>query len=83
MSSSNNQWSSCISQSDSKSSGAQRTALSTLLTFIEGEIKPSLNLSKSPRGWYLSCHLQQPQKAHKVHYHGSAGAQGENFRSEP
>lgn len=64
------EYHSIISQSDTKSSEAQRTALTTLLTFSEGEINHiSLNLSMSPRGWYLSC-----QKAHKTHYHGSAGA---------
>lgn len=84
MSSSNNQWSSCISQSDRKSSEGQRTALTTLITCSEGEIKHiSLSLSNSPRGRYLSCHLQQPQKAHMTHFHGSVGAQGENFVSAP
>lgn len=65
MSSSNNEWSSCIYQGDSRSSEAQRTALTTLLSCSEGEVKHiSLSLSKSPKVLYLSCHLQQPQKAH-------------------
>lgn len=84
MSSSNNEWNSCIYQSDSRSSEAQRTALTTLLSCSEGEVKHiSLSLSKSPKVLYVSCHLQQPQKAHMTHYHGSVGAQGENFISEP